>query len=198
MSDSDEVRVIRIANDQVLLPGHSAAWDDKNEQIVGMTVASTNQQSLEALWASLVTNSNKSIRVTIPGDRTYYLKNAKRGYFRKRMPLTKAHARGYVETIIHPAAGDPSKSPKNYFYVLPRGNEELLPLFKSRLSKAIVWPVLDEWLNYLLEKGLEVRAISHLNVFGPDFAKGGFAVLKDDETWDEIIQAGLTGGSISF
>jgi hypothetical protein len=196
--NDDEIRVIRVANDQTMLPGHSVAWDDKNEQIAGMTIASTNQQSLHSIWASLVKNSVKSIRVTIPGDRTYYLQNPRRGVFHKRMPLTKAHARGYVETIIHPAAGDPAKSPKNYFYVLPRGNEELLPLFKNRLSKAIVWPVQDNWLDYLLEKGLEVLAIRHLNVFGPDFAKGGYVVLKDDNIWQEIIEAGIVGGSISF
>ena len=181
---------MRLRNDHVSVACSSALWDDDNKQLVAVTLASSEQQSLRAIYATLVTNSKKVISLDANSG-TVYLNSARRGYKVISGNLQGVGADGYVTSLLHPLTGNPQENTADWFYVVCRRGEsqaDLRARFVERLQLAIPWPVRPEWADYLCTNG----PVKSLDQSGPDFF--GCCVRKSAIDWETIIRDGLADG----
>lgn len=194
---------MRLSNGDAMVYAYSAVWSPVDQQLVAASVVSSTKQVLQAIRATLATNSNQYVQLHgVPGEqKALTLQNAKRGFIRVGNSLEAANAQGYAEILLHPATGDPrhNRGEESYFYVVVERDEtcDLATRFTNRLSTAIVWPVLSAWNEYLLQAGQEAELVSPLPCVGPTF-ESALRVSKSDSAWETVIQAGFTGGHLSF
>ena len=194
---TEELPVIKLANEHALVFGHSAVWSPSDNQLVAASLVATSSQTMKAIMATLATNSLQFINLYIPGE-TVVLQNARRGFIHVGASLEKVNSKGTVQVILHPAAGDPRLAKENYFYLVDDGEQNDFPgLFAERLNTAITWPVKPEWADYLLQAGMDTHLVEGLPCIGPDFVTA-LRVLKSDDAWADVIAAGITGGQIAF
>lgn len=198
--DEQEVPVIGFDNTHMQVWGSSAVWDEDDSQIVAGTMFSNNMQDLKAFFASQVTNSRKTLILRLSqynGQRDRYLHSIQRKPSYLRKSTSDQNVRGYIYCFEHPAALDPRNSPETFFYVLAKQDEDIREKFIAHLNIAIAWPVQPEWGSYLLENGEYVGAVKNLPILGKDWS-GAYRVTKSNSVWEDLIVAGLEGGSLSL
>jgi len=181
---------MRLRNDHASVACASALWDEDNKQLVAVTLVSSEQQSLRAIYATLVTNSKKTLSLDTSRG-TVYLQGARRGYKTVSGGLQALGAEGHVNSLVHPLAGNPQENAGDWFYVICRRGESQADLhlrFIERLQLAIPWPVRPEWAGYLYDNG----PVKTLEQSGPDFF--GCLVRKSAVDWEQIIHEGVTDG----
>jgi hypothetical protein len=201
MSEKSELLQMRLQNGETQVYAVNAVWDDKNRQLVACTMASSNKQSIQSILASLSTNSKRFLTLRGAGTYSYssvYLEGARKGFFKMSKNMSVANAEGWVECIEHPATGDPRLLPDwDYFFVITTPGQDFTKKFVDRLNLAIPWPVLPEWGEYLLENGKSTRLIHDLKMAGPGYERG-ITVWKREDAWENLISAGVTGGTLSL
>ncbi len=187
------VPTLRVSNESVLVYASRAVWDEERGQLVAATLTSTSKMSLQAILASLATNSRQTIRLHgVPGKGTISLENARRGFLSAGHKLEG----GYAVTVYHPLSGDPRQNATAaHFYTVGEGKR-----FFNRLKTAIPWPIRDEWYEYLLEKGKQVSLIHELQVAGdfPPSYRVFTGTNGDESGWEDVISAGIVGGKLSL
>lgn len=184
---------MRLRNDHASVACSSAMWDIENKQLVAATLVSSEQQSLRAIYASLVTNNKKSLSLDT-SEGAVYLTGARRGYTSLSGGLQAIGADGYVNSLVHPLAGSPQENGGGWFYVVCRRGEsqsDLYERFVERLQLAIPWPVRLEWAGYLYAHG-PVKTLDHS---GQDFF--GCRVSKSAVDWEQIIREGVCNGYLA-
>lgn len=191
------LEAIRISNGQVDVVASTAVWDEINNQLVAITIASPAKQSIESIFASYVTNSVKWFNLKPDKYESIPLKNAKKGGVKLPKTMDQVNAKAYMLTMEHPAAGDPRLTNEPYFYILVLEGEDLMHKFYERLNIALELPVFEDWIEYLYEAGLGVGAVKYLSMKGPRY-DGGLCVTKSTDVWSEIISAGVIGGSLKI
>ena len=88
-------------------------------------------------------------------------------------------------------------NPKEPFYLLDGGNEQIPALFYAMLNKCLAIPVLEAWADFLWARGREQKLVALLNG-GAGQGYAAWRVLPAPEAWQEAVQAGLASGTIRF
>jgi hypothetical protein len=199
-----------LKNDSALVYCTSALWSNDDQQLVAATIVSNAHETFRAIWASLATNSSKTLFLSYPGeyrwrDEQVVLKGARRGYTTVRAPLGNAAI--YAAALLHPLAGDPSTLPEfkskkgdeeaatPSFYVVAIAGEDMAAKFEQRLAIALPWATQPGWAVYLLEAGQEAQLVKPLSAglsrieelaeeFDADIADGA----TDDEEEFELVE----------
>lgn len=190
---------MKIQNEHTAVTASSAVWDEENDQIVAITIVSVIKQAIESIQASLCVNHRNWIGLKeIDGiSNTISFTSARRKYRDTWVNTFASGAKAYVVNLEHPSTLDPRKISDNYFYVLATQDEDLLAKFSERLNMAIAWPIMPEWTTYLHEMGKEYDLVKPLSAAGKDY-KAGLCVIGDDAAWENIVQAGLISGELTF
>ena len=99
--------------------------------------------------------------------------------------------------LLHKQASLKAMNPEQPFYLLDDGTQLIPPLFYPMLNKCLALPLLTNWSEYLWTNGREHKLITLLdNGEGQHYA--AWRVLPTAQTWQTIVQAGLSGQQISF
>ncbi len=188
-----EVRVQNDANRQLSLAKGLAVYtpavvfDSDNDNIVYLEMVGY-KQSVRANWAALVAK-----KICWIGRQRIYLDGMK-----EHVMLRSSLPCGWVDHIlIHKQASIREMNPEEPFFLLDDGRHAIPPLFYPMLNKCLAVPVLEEWAGYLWENGRAHKLITLLNN-GKGQGYAAWRALPAPDEWQEVVQAGLSNGQISF
>lgn len=192
------MELTKIANDSAMLFATSASWSPEDGQLVAALVPYTSPELFKAIKASLSTNSNRQwVSVRPPMGETAVVKSAKRGFTTIGNTFSDANAKGLVTAMLHPLTGNPQEQTETFFYLVVTPGEVQAQKFVERLNLAVPWPVQPEWADYLFNTGIQQGLIEPLPSSGDDF-EAILRIVKDEDTWRQIIEEGLRSQQISI
>ncbi|MCP4423506.1 MAG: hypothetical protein GY803_03345, partial [Chloroflexi bacterium] len=147
-----------------------------------------HKQSVRANWAALVAK-----KVCWIGGQRVYLDGMK-----AHVMVKSSLPCGWVDHIlIHKQASIREMNPEESFFLLDDGNQAIPPLFYPMLNKCLAVPVLEEWARYLWENGRARNLIMLMND-GQGQGYAAWRTLPAPDTWQELVQNGLSNKQISF
>jgi hypothetical protein len=195
---------LRFATDDVVVPLLNAVVDRGVNQVVAMSVIATDTQTIQAIKATLATNSKKQIKV-MNDQETYWLSNAQRGYKAISTSLGKRNIKGSVYTFVHPLAIKPEDG-EPFWWLLTLPGDDLNEKFGRIFPYATKWPIKPEWAPYLLKEGITATIVRKALTLGYGFNEC-YTILdtaryEDDpghrKNWKYIISNGLKEGHITI
>lgn len=197
---SDQLPVFWLSNGDASVFGYSVCWSPSDHQLVAASLVAQSNQAMKAILATLALNGSATLSLRLPNDETVTLDNTRRGFITLGASLGKVNATGEMRVILHPATHDPQTNSYPYFYIVSTDTvwgDAFAARFVERLNKAIIWPVVLDWAEYLLYAGYDTGLVESLPCVGPDFT-AAIRVLKNEQAWKNVISAGIAGGHISL
>ena len=188
-----EIRITRDAQRKLSLadglPVYTPAvvLDPESDEVVYLEMVGA-KQAVRANWAALVGGRVQWIgrqRIELDGMKNHKLVQA-------ALPCGWSD---YV--LIHKQASLQAMNPQEPFYLLDESKQQIPALFYAMLNKCLAIPLLEDWSDYLWERGREEKLIALLNE-GVGQGYAAWRVLPAPEAWQQVVQMGLAARRIDF